>query len=31
MEGDDLVHRGIHRNPHPLPIRLLPDKAPELV
>jgi hypothetical protein len=31
MEGNDLARRGIHRYPDPLPVRLLPDKAPELV
>jgi hypothetical protein len=31
MEGNDLVSCGIHGNPDPLPVRFLPDKAPELV
>src|SRR5262249_52453745 len=31
MESDDLPGRGVHRNPHPVAVRLLPHKAPELV
>lgn len=31
VKGDDLAAQGIHGKPHPLPIRLLPDKTPELV
>jgi len=31
VNGDDWTTQGIHGNPGPLPIRLLPDTAPELV
>jgi hypothetical protein len=31
MEGNDLPGRGIHGDPHPVPIRLLAHEAPQLV
>src|SRR5215813_6708731 len=31
MKRNDLASSNIHRNPHPVSVRLLPDKAPELV
>jgi hypothetical protein len=31
VNGNDWASDGVHGNPHPLPVRLLPDKALELV
>jgi hypothetical protein len=31
VNGDDLAGRGIHGDPDPLFVRLLPDKAPHLI
>lgn len=31
MESDNLTGGGVHGNPDPVPVRPLPDEAPELV